>query len=247
MPISRPTTTWTRFGSGSNTICGISVGSAPCPTAEFRWVEEKDWAEAWKENFRPLLIGRRLRIQPAWLPSPPDNRLAVFVDPGMAFGTGTHPSTQFCLEHIEDNVRPGDLIADLGCGSGILSIAAVKLGADKSLAFDTDPTAVAVCQENALRNDVSQHIQAKLGSLDELKDELRGKTLPRLVVANIFLSVLTDMLRNGLHQAMADNGRLILSGVLGPQVDELLGETASVGLQTVDVRTRGEWSAVLLK
>lgn len=219
----------------------------PLPDPEFGWVEEEDWEEAWKESFHPLLIGRRLRVQPAWLAKPPDDRLPIFIDPGMAFGTGTHPSTQLCLEAIEDTIRPGDLVADLGAGSGILSIAAIKLGARRSLAFDTDPATVSVCRENAERNGVSPQVEASEGSLDELKVSLNGQSLPQLVVANIFLSVLKDMLDDGLGEVVGEGGRLIVSGVLQNQLDELLEHAGAVGLETVDIRTREDWVAVLFK
>lgn len=217
------------------------------PDPEFSWVEDTDWVEAWKAHFKPLLVGRRLRVQPAWLPSPPDDRLVLYIDPGMAFGTGSHPSTQLCLEYLEENVNPGDLIADLGSGSGILSIAAIKLGAQRSLAFDTDDMAVSVCQENAEQNGVGREIVAAVGSLDELKAEVLHSSPPRLVVANIFLSVLMAMLEDGLAEALAEDGRLILSGVLQQQIDDLLGQANSVGLKTLDVRTREDWAAVLLE
>jgi len=217
------------------------------PDPEFSWVEDTDWVEAWKAHFKPLLVGRRLRVQPAWLPSPPDDRLALFIDPGMAFGTGSHPSTQLCLEYLEENVEPGDLIADLGSGSGILSIAAIKLGAQRSLAFDTDDMAVSVCQENAEQNGVGREIVAAVGSLHELKAEVLHSSPPRLVVANIFLSVLMAMLEDGLAEVLAQDGRLILSGVLQQQIDDLLGQANSVGLKTLDVRTREDWAAVLLE
>jgi ribosomal protein L11 methyltransferase len=217
------------------------------PDPEFSWVEDTDWVEAWKAHFKPLLVGRRLRVQPVWLPSPPDDRLALFIDPGMAFGTGSHPSTQLCLEYLEENVKPGDMIADLGSGSGILSIAAIKLGAHRSLAFDTDDMAVSVCQENAEQNGVGREIVAAVGSLDELKAEVLRSSPPRLVVANIFLSVLMAMLEDGLAEVLAQDGRLILSGVLQQQIDDLLGQANSVGLKTLDVRTREDWAAVLLE
>ncbi len=216
------------------------------PEPEFSWVEDRDWEEAWKAHFKPLLVGSRLRIQPAWLPSPSDGRLPVFIDPGMAFGTGSHPSTQLCLEYLEENVQPGDLMADLGSGSGILSIAAIRLGAGRCLAFDTDASTVSVCEDNAQRNGVAGQLEASVGSLPELKAELRGKALPRLLVANIFLSVLMGMLGDGLDQVLAQDGRLILSGILQPQMDELLEQAAHFGLRTVDVRTREDWVAFLM-
>lgn len=219
----------------------------PLPTPKFTWIEDKDWEKAWKANFRPLLVGRRLRIQPAWLAGPVDDRLEVFIAPGMAFGTGSHPSTQLCLELLEEHVRPGDTIADLGSGSGILSIAAIKLGAARSLAYDTDPTAVSVCRENAQKNEVVDQIEAKLGSLGDLETDTGRENLPNIVVANIFIRVLLEMLDFGLAEAFSQDGKLILSGVLKNQLQDLHQKAGSHGLNVVDTRQREDWIATVLE
>src|SRR5436305_5708489 len=128
----------------------------PLPTPAYRPVAETDWSESWKANFKPLRVGRRLMIVPAWLNPPlaPDD-LVIRLDPGMAFGTGTHPTTQLCLEAIERHARPGAAMIDLGTGSGILAIAAARLGPSQVLALDVDPEAVRVAGENVLANGVA--------------------------------------------------------------------------------------------
>jgi ribosomal protein L11 methyltransferase len=120
----------------------------PLPEPVFTVIDEGDWAEAWKANYQPVRVGRRLLIKPAWLDAPvKPGDVLVELDPGMAFGTGTHPSTQLCLAALEDLAQPAQRVLDLGCGSGILAIAAAKLGATDVLALDTDPVAVrARCQ-----------------------------------------------------------------------------------------------------
>jgi ribosomal protein L11 methyltransferase len=219
----------------------------PLPDPEFTWIEDSDWEDAWRDHFSPLLVGRSLRIQPAWLESPSDDRLDVFIDPGMAFGTGTHPSTQLCLELLEELVRPNDLIADLGCGSGILSIAAIKLGAAQSLAYDTDPIAVSVCGENALANQVGDHVQARLGSLDELIQDTRQSGPPQVILANIYLNVLTDLLDGGIGTVLAETGKLILAGILQSQADDLAAYAQRLGMKLVQARQREDWTALVFE
>lgn len=217
----------------------------PLPAPEYIWIEDSDWAEAWKAHFKALLVGRRLRVQPAWLPLPDDDRITILIDPGMAFGTGTHPTTQLCLELLEDYVRPGDGLADLGCGSGILSIASAKLGAARCLAYDTDPQAVAICQENAAVNSVQDRVVARVGSLPELLSDAEGLQAPRVILANIYLSVLCDMLDHGLEPTGGPSGCLVLSGILDEQEPELLAAARRHGLQLVETRRRGEWRALV--
>jgi ribosomal protein L11 methyltransferase len=218
----------------------------PFSPPKFRWIEGKNWEEAWKEHFRPMLIGRSLRLQPAWLDFQEDDRRTVLVDPGMAFGTGAHPTTQLCLELLEDHIRPEDLVADLGCGSGILSIAAIRLGADRCLAYDIDPQSVTATRNNAELNRVGQRIQVRLGSIDELKTDALEHGPLRLVVANIVLKVLCDMLDSGLGEVIMPEGRLILSGVLAEQVDELIEKGRSHGIELLDLREQEDWRALVL-
>jgi ribosomal protein L11 methyltransferase len=217
----------------------------PLPAPVYRTVAEIDWAEAWKEHYRPIRIGQRLLVLPAWLPSPDESLLAIVLDPGMAFGTGTHPSTQLCLAALEDHLQAGDEVVDLGCGSGILSIAAVRLGARRVRALDTDPLAVRITVENADRNGVGGQIAASTGSFDDLL----GASAPSadLLVANILAPVLDEMARHGLSRAVRPGGIVILAGVLAEQAESLEATCLRHGFERVELRQAGEWRALVLK
>jgi ribosomal protein L11 methyltransferase len=217
----------------------------PLPTPVYREVAEQDWAEAWKEHYQPIRIGRKLLILPAWLPSPDDRRLAIVLDPGMAFGTGTHPSTQLCLAALEDYLQPGEEVVDLGCGSGILSIAAVRLGAGRVRALDIDELSVQVTHENASRNQVAERITVSEGSLKELLES--PEPPPHLLVANILAPVLDEMARQGLSRAVRGGGIVILAGILAEQAAPLEATCLEHGLERIEMRQAGEWRALVLK
>jgi ribosomal protein L11 methyltransferase len=217
----------------------------PLPAPAFRPIDEQDWAEAWKAHYHPIPIGRRLLILPAWLPSPDDRRLPIVLDPGMAFGTGTHPSTQLSLAAIEDYLQPGDEMIDLGCGSGILSIAAARLGARHIRALDIDPLAVGIARENAERNGVAAQIAVSAGSLDDLLEA--GAPTADLLAANILAPVLETMVRQGLSRAVRPGGALILAGILAEQAEALVKTCRRRGLDLIEQRASGEWRALVLK
>jgi len=146
----------------------------PMPTPQYRVIDEQDWAEAWKVNYHPVRLGHHILIRPLWVevtPEPDD--VVIALDPGMAFGTGTHPSTQLVLEAAEELVPtlPGAKVLDLGCGSGILAIGAIKFGAATVRAVDIDPIAVKVTRENAEVNGVADKITADEGSLALIRSE----------------------------------------------------------------------------
>ncbi|MCK5634887.1 MAG: 50S ribosomal protein L11 methyltransferase, partial [Anaerolineales bacterium] len=141
----------------------------PLPEPEFQILDKADWQTSWQKHFQPIPIGKRLLIIPPWITIEESKRKVIALEPGMAFGTGLHPSTRLCLEAIEDILQPGDNILDVGCGTGILSIASVLLGANHVLAVDTDDIAVQATRENAERNRVAEHIQVESGSLEQVK------------------------------------------------------------------------------
>ncbi len=218
----------------------------PLPAPAFQTVAEQDWAEAWKAHYRPIAIGRRLLILPAWLPIPPGERQPLILDPGMAFGTGTHPSTQLCLAALEDYLQPGCSAVDLGCGSGILSIAAARLGAGRVLALDNDPLAVRVARENLERNGLADRVEIRLGSLPEALAE-NAASGTRLLLANILAPVLEAMLVEGLAGTVVPEGVVILSGILDHQAHHLVAACAECGLTVVETRADGDWRALVLK
>jgi len=217
----------------------------PLPAPSFQPVDDQDWAEAWKVHYRPIAIGRRLLILPAWLPSPDADRLPIILDPGMAFGTGTHPSTQLCLAAIEDHLRPGDEMIDLGCGSGILSIAAARLGARRVRALDIDPLAVRITAENAERNGVAPAIHVSAGSLEDVLEACAPSA--DVLVANILAPVLEAMARQGLARAVRPGGTVILAGILAEQAESVRQACRTGGLRHLEERRSGDWVALVAK
>jgi ribosomal protein L11 methyltransferase len=197
----------------------------PVPDPTFRPVQDADWAEAWKERLNTLHIGQHIVVRPSWrayTPAPGD--VVIQLDPGQAFGTGVHPTTQMCLMALEALLRPGAEVLDLGTGSGILSIAAAKLGAGRVVALDTDAVAVKVARGNALANGVHDVISVGLGSLAEAVGSYD------LVVVNILAKVILDMLREGLVKCVRRSGHLVVAGILVDQETEVMGELMRRGL-----------------
>jgi ribosomal protein L11 methyltransferase len=216
---------------------------SPLPEPEWRTVIEKDWSLEWKKNYRPIRIGRRLQIVPSWIdPAPFAHDLILRLDPGMAFGTGMHPTTQLCMEALEDWITPGMDVIDLGCGSGILTIAAVRLGAGRVLSLDIDPQAVRVAQENASVNGVESSVEIRTGSLDDLL--LERRTAP-LVVANILAAVVREMLAAGLARTVQPHGKLVLSGILEEQSAAVEAALEAEGMQVGEKRLRRDWVALV--
>jgi ribosomal protein L11 methyltransferase len=190
----------------------------PLPEPTYKTIQDEDWMAAWKQHYKPIIIGKRLLIQPIWIPlEPGEKRLAVKIDPSMAFGTGTHPTTQLCMEMLEDTVQPGKAVIDVGCGSGILSIGALKLGASHALAVDIDNAAIISTKENAAANEVLENIETGLGSVSEiLAGQFSLKQAP-LVLANILAPVIIRLFDAGLADLTEPGGTLVLSGILDTQ------------------------------
>jgi ribosomal protein L11 methyltransferase len=222
---------------------------SPLPEAEYKLIQEVNWMEAWKEHYHPIPVGDRLLILPAWIAPQDDRRIPVRIDLGMAFGTGTHPTTQLCLRLAEEffaeiehpeNTR----IIDIGCGSGILSIAGLLLGAEQALGVDIDPLAVKASEENASLNGVAGRLQLAVGSVAEVRNGKLGLAKADLVYANILAPVLIQLLDEGLGELVSRDGWLILSGILAEQ--SLSVEVALVdnGFILVDKLQAGDWVAL---
>jgi ribosomal protein L11 methyltransferase len=220
----------------------------PVPPATFRDVAQSDWSEAWKEHYKPLRIGRRLVIRPSWMTEQDDaahgiqvkaDDVVLALDPGMAFGTGLHPTTQLCAAALEDTVTPGMRIFDVGTGSGILAIYALKLGAASALAVDTDPESVRVTQENVEINGVAAATQVLQGSFDV--PEADGEPFD-LLVANILAGVIMMMLRGGLA---ARGRRFVFSGILDTQADAVIATAESAGLRLIERRQMADWMGLV--
>jgi ribosomal protein L11 methyltransferase len=225
---------------------------------QFRPVANLDWSEVWKEHFQPIQIGNQLTIIPIWMDVETDQRIAIKIDPGMAFGTGTHPTTQMCLEIIADLLdaegntgyersTPPQKMIDVGCGSGILSIAALKLGVSAVLGVDLDPNAVEAARHNATINGVNDRLELFTGSLREIKAGKYPISSAQLVVANILAPVIIRLLETGLGEILAAQGKLILSGILEDQVPAVESAIQTAGLQLVQKRQMGDWMALVVE
>jgi ribosomal protein L11 methyltransferase len=221
----------------------------PLPAPVYKQIADQNWMEAWKQHYKPILIGQRLLILPAWLESPEPKRIPIKIDPGMAFGTGTHPTTQLCLELMElstTNYQPSTVI-DVGCGSGILSIAALKLGASKVLGVDIDIESVKNSRENADTNGVGEELILGQGSVSEvLAGEFPFKSAP-LVVANILGPILIRLFDAGLADLVEPNGEIILSGILDHQAESVIAAGQAKGLKRGEIRQIADWVALSLK
>jgi len=213
----------------------------PVPTPAYRIVAQSDWADAWKAGFQPLRIGRRILITPSWLRAPdynPERDLLITLDPGMAFGTGLHPTTQLCAAALEDYVEAGMRVLDVGSGSGILSILAAKLGASEVVGVDIDTEAVRAGQENAARNAVSDRVRIIHGAHDAATGHYD------LIVANILAGVIAQMLAEGLG---ARGARFIFSGILDSQREQVIRAAEQAGLYLEEVRTSNDWVCLIFE
>ncbi|MCS6870695.1 MAG: 50S ribosomal protein L11 methyltransferase [Anaerolineae bacterium] len=213
-------------------------------TPSYRVIDEQDWAEAWKVNYHPLRIGRRILVRPLWIEveSTPED-VVIALDPGMAFGTGTHPSTQLVLEATEDLMteRRGAHVLDLGCGSGILAIGAAKLGASSVRALDTDPIAVRITLENAAANGVQALISAEVGSLELL---LANGERFDLALVNILAKVIIAMCDARLGEVIKPNGIGVFGGIIEEQAAEVEAALIRTGLTPYKRRTSGDWVVI---
>ena len=220
----------------------------PLPTPVYKQIADQNWMEAWKQYYKPILIGQRLLILPAWMDSPDPNRIAIKIDPGMAFGTGTHPTTQLCLELMERDFNKGQTskVIDVGCGSGILSIAAIKLGASKVLGVDIDEESVRNSRENADTNEVGDELILGEGSVQEiLEGKFEFKKAP-LVVANILAPVLIRLFDAGMAYLIEGNGTIVLSGILQEQEQNVIEAGQAQGLRMDERIQMGDWVALTM-
>ena len=211
----------------------------PIPGPQFRRLQDEDWATAWRKHYHPFRVGRNVWIHPSWL-EPTGSEAGdtvISVDPGMAFGTGLHPSTQMCLQQLEDLVLPGMRVLDVGTGSGILSAAAAKLGAERILALDTDRQAVLAAAENVQRNGVGEQVWLFQGELNAIH-----RSAWDLVVVNILAPVIIRLLSNErLAVYSGDNGRLVLSGIIEDQEPEVLSALAAASFVVTDRKSVRDW------
>ena len=211
---------------------------------------ETNWEESWKDSYPPQCVGSRLIVLPYWLAEADDSgRLPVILDPGLTFGTGAHPSTQMVMEAMEEAVKPGCSCLDLGSGSGILSIAALRLGAGSANGVDIDPKAEDIARENAAYNGFSSPaFTAYTGNVTadkKLMDALRQKHHD-LVLVNIVADVIIG-LSPVLPDFLTADSTLILSGILDSRLDDVLAALNAAGLTVIQIRSKEDWRCVIAK
>lgn len=205
-------------------------------------VEARDWANDWKRYFRPIAVDRGLVIVPSWEDYTPDADEAVlYMDPGMAFGSGNHETTLFCARYLRQYVREGDLVLDIGTGSGILSLVALKSGAARAIAVDMDPQSVASAKENAAKNRLDDRIDVRQGDLFGVVEEVAD-----LVVSNIFAEIIIGMIP-ALTKHIKPGGVFIASGILKEKRKNVESALIESGFEILDSDEKGDWAAIAAK
>ena len=207
---------------------------------ETRTVNDQDWTDVWKKYFKPFHAGRNLVIKPTWEPYEPDaDDLVIEIDPGMAFGSGTHETTGMCLSLLEETITGGEEIIDVGTGSGILAIGAALLGAGHVLAIDIDPDAVKVALENVQHNHVEKTVSVRQGNLLD-----RVSAVCDICVANIISDVIISFAAP-LMNHIRPGGLFICSGIVSSRGDEVACALEAAGYEILRRESRGEWTAFL--
>lgn len=219
----------------------------PLPQPVYSPVHDQNWMAAWRKHYQPIPIGKKLIILPSWIEEQDPSRIAIRIDPAMAFGTGTHPSTQLCLLLMENQVQADTAVIDVGCGSGILSIAALKLGAGMVLGVDTDAVAVTSTRENAHLNQVETKIQVKKGSIETILAGQFSIHRAPLVLANILAPVIISLFDQGLADLGMPGAKFILAGILSHQADQVIKVAENKGLKLLDQRSIEDWTALLMQ
>ncbi len=203
-------------------------------------VDEKDWAESWKKYYKPTKIGKNILIKPSWEEAEVGkDTILVELDPGMAFGTGTHETTMMCSEALENHVKPGDLVYDIGCGSGILSIVAAKLGAKKVIGVDLDPVCVRVSSENIKINNVEDIVDIKRGDLLEV---IEGNA--NVIVSNIIAEIIAKMVPS-IKDYLKDQGVFIASGIIIEKIPLVENALLENNFIILDIVKKNEWACII--
>ena len=219
----------------------LSMTVAPLP--------EMDWEESWKDNYPPQEVGEKIVVLPYWLADEETERVKVILDPGLTFGTGAHPSTQMVMEKMEEVVKPGFKCLDLGSGSGILSIAALRLGAESAIGIDIDPKAEDIARENAAYNGFSSPaFTALTGNVTEDKELMEHLAADEydLVLVNIVADVIIG-LSPVLPNFLTEKSTLICSGILDVRLEEVCAALRKAGLTVTAVKEKEDWRSVTVR
>ena len=217
------------------------------PACKWIQVKDEDWSLSWKKSWKPDPVGKSILILPAWLDVPEKflERKIIRLDPGSAFGTGSHPSTRLCIEALDNDPPVGKTIADLGCGSGILSLTALQLGAKCTFAVDTDTLAISATKINSALNDFPENLlNVFLGSIEELEANIPEKKID-LMLCNILAPVIKS-LGPGFEKIIGYKGKVILSGLLVDQIKELQEFFLSLGWLVLEIKTKDQWALMVI-
>lgn len=215
-----------------------------CAVPTFNRLQEQDWANAWKVHYNPFRLGR-FWIQPSWLPADDvqADDIVLTLDPGMAFGTGLHATTQLCFRLLTERVQAGQSVLDVGTGSGILAIAAAKLGAQPILAIDNDQTAVEAALDNAAGNDVAEQIEIQHATITDIQ-----RPQWDIVVVNILGAIIIPMLQHqNLLSLSTDEGIFIFSGIVQEQMPQFLSVLAEAGGVVEETLIQDDWVALVVR
>ena len=222
---------------------------APIPNPQFRKIKDQNWMNAWKTHFSPIPVGEKMLVLPAWQEAKRgESRHIIRINPAMAFGTGAHPTTQLCMRLLKEHIQHGDSVIDLGCGSGILSIAALQLGADHVLAVDVDREAVKSTQENASLNNISPtELEIGHGSVQEIHSGQFSIQKAPLVLVNILASIMLRLFEEGLEKIVEEEGLLLLSGILKDQEQTIINAAYRSGFKLIDKKTDADWVSFAMR
>ena len=217
--------------------CGLNPGECEMMITE---IEEEDWANAWKKFYKPTKMGKSIVIKPTWEDyQANEGEIVINIDPGMAFGTGTHETTMLSAIHLEKYIKPGDVVLDIGCGTGILSLIAGKLQAKKVVAVDFDTMAVKIARENAVLNDLEGMVEIRQGDLTDVIDEVAD-----VVVANILAAAIVEL--SGLIRPyLKEKGIFISSGIIIDRLSDVLNALEAQHFKILFVQQMGEWIVVV--
>lgn len=215
---------------------------------KFKNIKEEDWANNWKKYFKPFPIGDKIMIKPSWEELKEEtDKIILKIDPGHIFGTGTHETTQLCIEHIENYVKEGDKILDIGCGSGILSIASLLVGASYADAVDIDPNAINIAYENSDMNDIPREkYNVMAGNIlgdKELYEKFATKSYD-VVEANIVADIIVALSKM-VPAFIKDNGIFISSGIITDRLDDVYNALDENGFTVLETKTKKDWAAIV--
>lgn len=218
---------------------GLNIGTGEVSVVEVR---EEDWSTSWKKYYKPTKVGNKIVVKPIWEEyNPRKDEIVIEMDPGMAFGTGTHETTIMCVQQLEQYVFEKCTVFDVGCGSGILSIAAAKLGAGKVIGIDYDKVAINVAGKNVIENEVDGIVEIKHGNLMDVITEKAD-----IIVANIIADVIILLSKN-IKNFLKNDGFFIVSGIILDRIKEVKHNLVMNGLEIVEIGMMGEWAVIVSK